>query len=195
MSSLRPCSRPCASAGRIQPASPSTARPRKARPRSPCSRPTLTAISPSLTAAISKAIGATSASSASRRTPCSPCRPTRRRRRAPRCAPAHPALRIMSAGEAIEIYKEVGYPTDVPSRFDLRQDAGLARHRPYPHGDRVGRHDLGAHPFSTGPDQCLVHNGSLSNHNNLRRELDPRRHDASRPRTIPRSPPPTSPGA
>ncbi len=30
---------------------------------------------------------------------------------------------------------------------------------------------LGAHPFSTGPDQCLVHNGSLSNHNNMRREL------------------------
>ena len=30
---------------------------------------------------------------------------------------------------------------------------------------------LGAHPYSTGPDQCLVHNGSLSNHNNLRREL------------------------
>lgn len=30
---------------------------------------------------------------------------------------------------------------------------------------------MGAHPFSTGSDQCLVHNGSLSNHNNLRREL------------------------
>jgi glutamate synthase domain-containing protein 1 len=30
---------------------------------------------------------------------------------------------------------------------------------------------LGAHPFSTGADQCLVHNGSLSNHNSLRREL------------------------
>ena len=29
----------------------------------------------------------------------------------------------------------------------------------------------GAHPFSTGPDQCLVHNGSLSNHNTVRREL------------------------
>jgi glutamate synthase domain-containing protein 1 len=29
----------------------------------------------------------------------------------------------------------------------------------------------GAHPFSTGPDQCLVHNGSLSNHNAVRREL------------------------
>jgi glutamate synthase domain-containing protein 1 len=30
---------------------------------------------------------------------------------------------------------------------------------------------MGAHPFSTGADQCLVHNGSLSNHNNMRREL------------------------
>jgi glutamate synthase domain-containing protein 1 len=30
---------------------------------------------------------------------------------------------------------------------------------------------MGAHPFSTGADQCLVHNGSLSNHNNVRREL------------------------
>ncbi|MEO6339858.1 MAG: hypothetical protein ABIO39_07470, partial [Caulobacteraceae bacterium] len=29
----------------------------------------------------------------------------------------------------------------------------------------------GAHPFSTGPDQCLVHNGSLSNHASVRRGL------------------------
>jgi glutamate synthase domain-containing protein 1 len=29
----------------------------------------------------------------------------------------------------------------------------------------------GAHPFSTGSDQCLVHNGSLSNHNSVRRVL------------------------
>ena len=30
---------------------------------------------------------------------------------------------------------------------------------------------MGAHPFNTGVDQCLVHNGSLSNHNSLRRKL------------------------
>ena len=84
----------------------------------------------------------------------------------------HPELRIMGSGEAIEIYKEVGYPTEVASRFDLTQDEGLARHRPYPHGDRDAPSPrMGAHPFSTGPDQCLVHNGSLSNHHNLRREL------------------------
>ena len=29
----------------------------------------------------------------------------------------------------------------------------------------------GSHPFSTGLDLCLVHNGSLSNHNGLRRML------------------------
>jgi amidophosphoribosyltransferase len=29
----------------------------------------------------------------------------------------------------------------------------------------------GSHPFSTGPDLCLVHNGSLSNHNRLRARL------------------------
>jgi amidophosphoribosyltransferase len=28
-----------------------------------------------------------------------------------------------------------------------------------------------SHPFSTGVDLCLVHNGSLSNHNQLRRSL------------------------
>jgi len=30
---------------------------------------------------------------------------------------------------------------------------------------------LHSHPFSTGLDLCLVHNGSLSNHNRLRRSL------------------------
>src|SRR4051812_50164141 len=29
----------------------------------------------------------------------------------------------------------------------------------------------GSHPFSTGLDLCLVHNGSLSNHNRLRETL------------------------
>jgi glutamate synthase domain-containing protein 1 len=77
----------------------------------------------------------------------------------------------MGAGEAIEIYKEVGLPTVVADRFRLAEMAGT-------HGighTRMATESavttLGAHPFSTGPDECLVHNGSLSNHNNLRREL------------------------
>jgi methylamine---glutamate N-methyltransferase subunit A len=83
----------------------------------------------------------------------------------------NPRLRIMGVGDAIEIYKEVGYPTEVSRRFDLAHMSGT-------HGighTRMATESavttLGAHPFSTGPDECLVHNGSLSNHNNLRREL------------------------
>ena len=82
-----------------------------------------------------------------------------------------PDVRIMSAGEIIEIYKEVGLPKDVARRFDLTHMSGR-------HGighTRMATESavttMGAHPFSTGQDQCLVHNGSLSNHNSLRREL------------------------
>ena len=84
---------------------------------------------------------------------------------------ARPELRMMSRGHAIEIYKEVGLPGDVAQRFDLPALAGS-------HGighTRMATESavttLGAHPFSTGEDQCLVHNGSLSNHNDLRRRL------------------------
>lgn len=82
-----------------------------------------------------------------------------------------PEARVMSAGEAIEIYKEVGLPRDVANRFGIGNMGGT-------HGighTRMATESavttMGAHPFSTGADQCLVHNGSLSNHNNLRREL------------------------
>lgn len=82
-----------------------------------------------------------------------------------------PRLRVMSAGSSVEIYKEVGLPEKVVERFDISSMAGS-------HGighTRMATESavttLGAHPFSTGADQCLVHNGSLSNHNNLRRDL------------------------
>ena len=82
-----------------------------------------------------------------------------------------PSIRLMSTGESIEIYKEVGHPAGVVDRFQLEKMTGT-------HGIGHTRmatesivNTLGAHPFSTGIDQCLVHNGSLSNHNSLRRRL------------------------
>ena len=83
----------------------------------------------------------------------------------------HPALRIMSSGEAIEIYKEVGYPTQVADRFDLTKMQGSHAIGHTRMATESAVTTMGAHPFSTGPDQCLVHNGSLSNHHNLRRDL------------------------
>ena len=82
-----------------------------------------------------------------------------------------PDVRVMSSGDSIEIYKEVGLPKDVAHRFQIEKMSGT-------HGighTRMATESaittMGAHPFSTGSDQCLVHNGSLSNHNNLRRVL------------------------
>jgi glutamate synthase domain-containing protein 1 len=82
-----------------------------------------------------------------------------------------PGIRVMSAGESIEIYKEVGLPTDVSQRFDLKHMTGSHAIGHTRMATESAVTTLGAHPFSTGADQCLVHNGSLSNHNNLRREL------------------------
>ena len=84
---------------------------------------------------------------------------------------AHPGVRIMSAGETIEIYKEVGWPTEVSDRFHLKEMSGSHAVGHTRMATESAVTTLGAHPFSTGADQCLVHNGSLSNHNSLKRKL------------------------
>ncbi len=83
----------------------------------------------------------------------------------------HPQLRLMSAGGAIEIYKEKGLPQDFVKQFDLHQFSGshaLGHTRMATESAVTTEH---SHPFSTGLDLCLVHNGSLSNHNGLRQRL------------------------
>jgi len=89
-------------------------------------------------------------------------------------AAAPSGLEVVGEGTRMEIFKEVGLPTEVAQRFGLSAMSGT-------HGighTRMATESAvtteGAHPFSTGPDQCLVHNGSLSNHNAVRRDL--RRH-------------------
>jgi len=80
-------------------------------------------------------------------------------------------VEVVGGGSRMEIYKEVGRPENVTERFDL-----AAMHGTHAIGHtRMATESAvttdGAHPYSTGKDQCLVHNGSLSNHNNLRRVL------------------------
>ena len=85
-----------------------------------------------------------------------------------------PGIDVLSYGRHIELYKAVGDPDLVADRYHL--------------GTRTGTHAIahtrmatesavtttGSHPFVTGADTCLVHNGSLSNHNRLRRALERR---------------------
>ena len=83
----------------------------------------------------------------------------------------HPELTLMSAGHSIEIYKEAGTPLRFVQRFGLDELEGshALGHTRMATESRVTTDH--SHPFSTGLDLCLVHNGSLSNHNLLRRTL------------------------
>ncbi len=55
----------------------------------------------------------------------------------------YPALRVMSAGQVIEIYKEVGLPTEFVRQFNLGDIQGSSRARAHADGDRERRHDAG----------------------------------------------------
>ena len=82
-----------------------------------------------------------------------------------------PELHINSSGTTIEIYKDKGLPANVLNRFDVKKFTGthaLGHTRMATESAVTIQH---SHPFSTGQDLCLVHNGSLSNHNRLREEL------------------------
>ena len=82
-----------------------------------------------------------------------------------------PGINVVGAGRRMALFKEVGRPDRVATRFGLANMGGT-------HGighTRMATESAvttdGAHPFTTGSDQCLVHNGSLSNHNAVRRAL------------------------
>jgi methylamine---glutamate N-methyltransferase subunit A len=79
--------------------------------------------------------------------------------------------KVIGAGARMELYKEVGRPDAVARRFHLAEMAGTHAVAHTRMATESAVSTSGAHPFSTGRDQCLVHNGSLSNHNSLRRAL------------------------
>jgi amidophosphoribosyltransferase len=82
-----------------------------------------------------------------------------------------PEVTVLSQGRSIEIFKGVGDPDRIADRLDL---AGRTGSHAIGHTRMATESAVtiaGSHPFSTGEDTCLVHNGSLSNHNRLREAL------------------------
>ncbi len=82
-----------------------------------------------------------------------------------------PEVLILSIGQSIEILKEIGLPEQIAAKFNL---AGMKGSHIIGHTRMATESAVtmeGSHPFSTGMDLCLVHNGSLSNHNRLRENL------------------------
>lgn len=86
-------------------------------------------------------------------------------------AEMYPAVAVVACGARMELFKGVGLPADVSKRFGLAEMSGSHAIAHTRMATESAVTTQGAHPFSTGPDQCLVHNGSLSNHNDMRRTL------------------------
>jgi len=85
----------------------------------------------------------------------------------------HPKLHILSTGRTIDLYKDIGTPAQVADRYDFKSMKGshLVGHTRMATESAVTPDR--AHPFTAGEDFCLVHNGSLSNPNSIRRKLTP----------------------
>ncbi|MBD3884880.1 class II glutamine amidotransferase [Phormidium tenue FACHB-886] len=85
----------------------------------------------------------------------------------------YPQLHVLSTGRTIDLYKEIGKPAAVADRYNFKSLKGshaVAHTRMATESAVTPAH---AHPFTAGEDFCLVHNGSLSNPNELRRKLEP----------------------
>jgi amidophosphoribosyltransferase len=82
-----------------------------------------------------------------------------------------PDVRIMGYGQLMEVYKDMGLPVDVAAKYGLAAMEGshaIGHTRMATESAVTTEH---SHPFTPASDMCLVHNGSLSNHNNLRKWL------------------------
>ena len=86
-------------------------------------------------------------------------------------AAAAPDALVVGRGDDLVVYKGVGHPSELARTYGLREVSGwqgLAHTRMATESAIVPE---GCHPYSVGPDQCLVHNGSFSNHATVRRDL------------------------
>lgn len=78
---------------------------------------------------------------------------------------------VVGFGTDLTVYKGTGSPRELAQVYDLANAQGwqgLAHTRM---ATESAITPPGCHPFSVGPDQCLVHNGSFANHATIRREL------------------------
>lgn len=84
---------------------------------------------------------------------------------------AAPGVTVVGSGTDLTVYKGTGHPRDLATTYDLVNAQGwqgLAHTRMATESAVTPE---GCHPFSVGPDQCLVHNGSFANHATIRRDL------------------------
>ena len=84
---------------------------------------------------------------------------------------ALPDAVVIGSGEDVAVLKGVGHPQLLAAEFGLAQAQGWQGVAHTRMATESAVTPAGCHPFSVGPDQCLVHNGSFANHATIRREL------------------------
>lgn len=84
---------------------------------------------------------------------------------------AYPQVLVGGFGEDLAVLKGVGRPQDLAKEWGL---AGVQGWQGVGHTRMATESAVtpsGAHPYAVGPGECLVHNGSFSNHATIRRDL------------------------
>jgi glutamate synthase domain-containing protein 1 len=82
-----------------------------------------------------------------------------------------PHATVIGSGMDMAVLKGTGNPVELAQSFGLASVTGWQGVGHTRMATESAVTPEGAHPFSVGPGQCLVHNGSFANHATIRREL------------------------
>lgn len=83
----------------------------------------------------------------------------------------YPHVLVGGFGQDLAVLKGVGAPAALAQAWGLASAQGWQGVGHTRMATESAVTPAGCHPYAVGPDQCLVHNGSFSNHATIRREL------------------------
>ncbi|MHC9295177.1 glutamine amidotransferase [Mycobacterium sp. LTG2003] len=84
---------------------------------------------------------------------------------------AYPQALIAGFGADLAVLKGVGHPRTLTDAWGLAKAQGWQGVGHTRMATESAVTPSGCHPYTVGPQQCLVHNGSFANHATIRREL------------------------
>lgn len=84
---------------------------------------------------------------------------------------AYPRALIAGFGADMAVLKGVGHPRALTDAWDLANAQGWQGVGHTRMATESAVTPAGCHPYTVGPEQCMVHNGSFANHATIRRQL------------------------
>ncbi|OBK80162.1 glutamine amidotransferase [Mycobacterium sp. 1274761.0] len=83
----------------------------------------------------------------------------------------YPRALVAGFGADMAVLKGVGHPKALTGRWDLTKAQGWQGVGHTRMATESAVTPAGCHPYTVGPEQCMVHNGSFANHATIRRRL------------------------